>query len=58
MILKSTGDNFRSTGRATIDQHDHRLAVDKVSLACVEAGYILRIATAGRNNFTLVEERV
>ncbi len=58
MILQCTGNDFRRTGRTAIDENDNRLAVSQVALACIEARHILRIATTGRDDFTLVEEGV
>src|SRR5690606_12202090 len=58
MILKRTGNDFRSTGRTAIDENNDRLAVGQVALARIEARHVLRIAATGRNHLALVEEGV
>ena len=44
MILQGTCDNFRSRSRTTIDQHDHRLAINQIAGAGIIAAALLLIA--------------
>jgi hypothetical protein len=58
VILQRTGDDFRGRGRAAVDQHDHRLALGKVARPRIEALGLLRVAAAGRDDLTALEEGV
>ncbi|KAF8254225.1 hypothetical protein BKP31_11280 [Streptococcus pneumoniae] len=58
MVLQCAGDNLRCAGGTAIDHDDHRLAIDQIARTGIEAGDVLRIAAAGRDDLALVEEGV
>ena len=58
MVLKRAGNDFRSRGRAAVDQHDDRLALGQIAGPGVEALRFFGVAAAGGDDFTLVQERI
>ena len=58
MILQGAGNDLGGRGRAAIDQHDDRLAVDEVAAACVVALDVVGPAAAGGDDLAAIQERV
>src|SRR6056297_157698 len=58
MILKRARNDFRRRGRASVDEHDDRLALGKIARRRVETVAILRVAAAGRDDLTRVEKSI
>src|SRR5207237_1981286 len=58
VILKRTRDDLGCRSRATIDQHDYRLAACKIAALRIEALSLLGMASACRGDLSAIEERV
>src|SRR3546814_2138540 len=55
-LLKRAGHDLRGRGRTTVDQNDHREALQYVAGRRVEALGVLFSASAGRDDLALIEE--
>ena len=55
---KRAGDDLGSRGRAAVDQHDHRLAVDQIAGTRAEALHLLGMPAAGGDDLAALQEGV
>ena len=58
MVLQRAGDDLRRRGRAAVQEHDDRLAVDQIAGAGAEALHLVGMAAAGGDDLAPVEEGV